>query len=243
MVSCLTSIIGGIFLTSQDSTKEKKTCRNSSIPLGDRIVTRTISLPNIWVVTSNSPLFTWGRSGGPKAYSGWSYAQENFQTGWSRVTSSTGGDSLNEGIFHSQSTQFTIETVQYDVWGWNKKTHAYDIHVGHCPPDSVIGVNWTVFGRVDTPFNGVERRIDNEAFSFNLSIDPSFQNLNVKMSGDNVPQTHFELFDILGRKIGEKAQVEYPAFDYSIASLPSGTYICRMNRNNASLSKLFRILR
>src|SRR5207244_989448 len=135
--------------------------------------------------------------GGGKSRSGWSFDQKNFQSGYSRVIDGSGGDTLNEGIFHSQGRTFTIQTVQYDVWSWD-----YSKHLGHCPPDSLMGVNFTVFGRVDsTHWADVKRTPIEGTNASKVIVDQRKSFLEISFYIPK-PSEHVRLdfYDILGRR-------------------------------------------
>lgn len=211
-----------------------------------RTVTRTVTLPHMWVIdTVSSPLFAWGRSGGIDEKSGWNFSQLNWQTGWSKVTSSTGGDTLNEGIFHSHGTTFTVVTAQYDVWGWNQDSNDYKTYIGHVPDDSLMGVNFSVFGRKDVTFQSVKKEtpIQND----NITVVVSDQMYVRFTSAEDLPIVKLELFDILGKPMFSK---EYGwvgkgknVLSISSHELPSGTYIVRLSGDSFVSSKTFQIIR
>ena len=213
-----------------------------------RPVTKTIALDSIWDVNADAPLFAWGRSGGINEPSGWNMSQENFQTGWSRVTDCTGGNLLNEGIFHSQSTTFTVKTAQYDVWGYDTISRAYTAYLGHCPPDSLMGVNFSVFGRKNLAHNSVNSTADGNSSSI-LEVNPSVDHIEIKyFTEKGIEHPKFEIFDLLGRHItstiqGEHASQGWNTYKLNNLSLPSGSYICRVSGSSFNQSKSFHIVR
>lgn len=209
-----------------------------------RTVTRTVTLPNMWVIdTNNSPLFAWGRSGGLDEKSGWNFSQFNWQTGWSRVVSSTGGDTLNESIFHSQGTTFNVVTAQYDVWAWNQDSNDYKTYVGHVPDDTLMGVNFSVFGRKDVTFQSVKRQLPIRNDNISVTVG---DNLNVDFILDeDISAMNLEVFDILGKFISSK-QIGWTSSGKNRIStpmqhLPSGSYILRLSGDGFVSSKTFQI--
>lgn len=211
-----------------------------------RSISKTISLDSIWDVKSTTPLFAWGRSGSLGEKSGWDFSQFNFQSGYSRVNDGTGGDTLNEGIYHSQNTTFTVVTAQYDVWAWDTTTHAYTDHIGHVPPDSMLGVNFSVFGKLQSSrsdVNQIQPSQKEELVVFvnsdrELVVDYTAPAWNIRSS--------IEIYDILGRLV-----VTYPNSTKvlgrnrfsTFTNLNSGTYVCRINNGTFTKSKSFQIVR
>ena len=105
-----------------------------------REVRGTINLPNWWLINSTHKLYVWGRSG-KGAKSGYSFSTLNYQNGYTRVLSGSGGDNTVDGIYHSDSLHVSVLTYQYDVWNKTGLTH-----IGHMPPDNQLGCNISVFG-------------------------------------------------------------------------------------------------
>ena len=212
-----------------------------------RVITRTDTLPDLWDITDSAPLFAWGRSGGGSTKSGWSSASENFQTGWSRVTNGSGGDSLNEGIFHTNRI-ITTETMQYDVWGY-VDGHGWVKPLGHFPPDSVLGVNYTVFGRVKGAHGSVAAHTENAgSHGIALREDLTSNTLTASFFMDRDREfREIEIFDALGRLV-ESVPIEnviagWNSMSIPSASLNSGMYVCRMYGEGGSQSKLFSMVK
>jgi len=210
-----------------------------------RVVTRTVTLDSIWEINAEAPLFAWGRSGGLDEKSGWSSAQFNWQTGWSRVTSGTGGNAFNEGIFHSHSRMFTVSTIQYDVWAWDKPSKTFSNYIGHVPPDSMMGVNFTVFGRVRPEFSDVEEQKD--AVNSSLSISANSNNIFVRFDApERLVFPKLEVYDILGRLVTVYSDISgnEGLNSFTIpAKLPAGTYIGRLTCQNFVQAKSFQVIR
>ncbi len=158
-----------------------------------------------------------------------------------------GGDTLNEGIFHSDSLTFLIKTAQYDVWAWDKDSNAYKKYVGHCPPDSMMGVNFTIFGRVRVGYSktteGTNIDDGNKIISISHNNDIVIARLLLKSEGQAI---RVEIYDILGRIVGsnENFQSRQDLFDVNckINQQLSGTYICRIIGKDFVLSKTFQII-
>ena len=214
-----------------------------------RSVTRTVTLQNIWDLTdtSHAPLFAWGRGGTIKDKSGWSPSTQNWQTGFSRVVNGYNGDSLNEGIFHSNSVTFKVETEQYDVWGEDSITHKFTVYLGHCPPDSLLGVNFTVYGRVDSTFADVRKPLSVSGDNFRVVYDANSRMMTAhffsRFGEDN---SSIQVFDMLGRRVAMLAIPYIPAGEntYTIpVNRASGAYICTISNAGKRESKRFEIVR
>ncbi|MEO8087602.1 MAG: S8 family serine peptidase [Bacteroidota bacterium] len=215
-----------------------------------RTVSDTVTLPPEWVIDStNSPLFAWGRSGGIGEKSGWSFSQMNWQTGWSRVTDCTGGDTVNEGIFHNQGRTFTVVTAQYDAWGWVDSTANYTNHIGHVPDDSLLGVNFSVFGRKDLTYSGVKtytQASGNE--NLLVSVSPQGDKLIARyFSEREIEHPKLEIYDMLGRFMTSfsesHADQGWNSMTCPIHQLVSGSYICRVSGSGFTQSRRFQILK
>jgi hypothetical protein len=200
--------------------------------------------------TKNENLFAWGRSGGMNEKSGWSLNSINEQAGWSRVISGTGGDSLNESIFHSQSRTFRIITVQYNLWRVKDPFNAFDttgkIMLGNVPPDSMIGMNFSVFGKVKPQYSAVPERPRPIAPRLYVSIDNAQSILTIhNASGQLLRNVSIQMYDLLGRAIGEHQMrsQETPSIAMPISMLPTGTYFCRISTKDFVQSKKFSIVR
>jgi subtilisin family serine protease len=207
-----------------------------------RIVKLSVTLPDVWERDS-IPLFAWGTSGGATSKTGWNVsAPYNFETGWTQVLNGTGWDrdSLNEGIFHNQGTTFVLRTGQ-----WKLTVGSTTMIV---PPDSELGVNFTVFGRLSGT-SGVDIKQP-------LSSDESltiFQNLITRMVTAKfyTDQPHegltLELYDVLGRQVASMPvghiNAGWSKLSYSSANLVSGMYVCRIAGSGYVLSKNFVIVR
>jgi hypothetical protein len=218
-----------------------------------RVDTAIVTIDTLWVVdsTKNENLFAWGRSGGMNEKSGWSFNNTNEQTGWSRVINGTGGDSLNESIFHSQSRTFKIITVQYNLWrAKNPGTDPFDsvgkIVFGNVPPDTMIGLNFSVFGKVKPQYSSVPERPRAIAPKLYLSIDNAQTVLTIhNASGQLLRNVSIQLYDLLGREIGTRQlrSQETLSIPMSILMLPTGTYFCRISTTDFVQSKKFSIVR
>jgi len=214
-----------------------------------RPVTRVVKLDSIWEVDSvNSPLFAWGRSGGIKEKSGWNFSSLNFQTGWSYVMDGTGGDTLNEGIFHSQGTTFQILTAQYEVWAWDSTTSGYTKYLGYVPSDSMMGVNFSVYGRLQRAISDVKSTNGEGNPSMVVSVNPSGDLVMARISTDyEIDRTTVAIYDVLGRLQSSRYEGTVTSGDntitYPISGLPSGTYILRLSGRGFTQSKSFHIIR
>ncbi len=211
-----------------------------------RTVAKRVLLPPMWDTTA--PLYAWGRSGGIGEKSGWSFSQTNWQTGWSRVTSTFGGDSLNESIFQPHNSKFEIITAQYDVWAWNKDSNDYKTYIGHVPDDSLLGVNFTVFGRKDASFSEVRKYTDPQKNELIVSTSTDGDKINCKLYSEvEFLKPRLEIFDILGKEVGVlnlgRIESGWNTFTYPILNLGSGAYICRISGDNCAVSKLFRVIK
>ena len=126
-----------------------------------------------------TPLFAWGRSGGPTAKSGWSMAQQNFQSGFTEVFNGTGdmengisqSGGYQEGIIHNNDTIEAI-TYQYNVWGYDTADGLYDAYLGHCPRDSELGLNFSVFARPKIVSESVAGSVPSSCASLEVLLIP-----------------------------------------------------------------------
>ncbi len=193
-----------------------------------------------------SPLFAWGRSGKMVEKSGWNGGwPTNWQTGWSRVISGTGGNDNNEGIFHSHSRTFSVMTYQYDVWTHNNSAGGPGEYLGHFPPDSMMGVNFSVFGRMRPEFqSGTKLR---KSINSSLSIQSENNNVTVRFIADGKPgMITLEIYDILGRLIASVPAQQLFEGENEIhcqCQLTSGTYVARVFSPNFIQSRSFVITR
>ena len=160
----------------------------------------------------------------------------------------TGGDSNNEGIFHSQSKTFVIQTAQYQVWAQDTVTHQFTDSLGNFPPNSLMGVNFTVFGRFDSVFSSVEKQTPPSSTILNVQVGPRAANLTAYFfTKDGAQDANIEIFDMLGRRVvnNPEGYVE-PGWNQrqlSISSLPSGVYTCKLSGSSISATKKFAIVR
>jgi hypothetical protein len=213
-----------------------------------RTVTHTDTLPNIWDITNAAPLFGWGRSGGMNEKSGWSYALENFQTGWSEITNSTGGDSINEGIFLPHNRIITIRTVQYDVWGYVQGS-GWTNYMGHYPPDSMLGVNYTVFGRVKGAYKEAVKETSELASNNRIVIQSTPTDMLTASFYTDAPIEHLtmDIFDALGRQVASStinhADIGWNKTPISMSELSSGMYVCRISGSNYYQARSFEVVK
>jgi hypothetical protein len=213
-----------------------------------RTVWKTVTLDSMWDISSDAPLFAWGRSGGIGEKSGWNFSQDNWQTGYSRVNDCTGGDTLNEGIFHSQGITFTITTAQYDVWAWSDSTSSYSIHVGLVPDDTMMGVNFSVFGRRNQNYSSVKTQGKSGNETLLVSVSQDGNHINAWYYTDaNIEHPKLEIYDILGRFITsfteQHAEEGWNSMNCPVNQLLSGTYICRISGSGFTKSRSFQIIR
>ena len=207
-------------------------------------VTITVTIPGDWDVTTNTPLFAWGRSGGITNFTGWSDDNPNLQTGWSRVINGTGGDSTNEGIFHSTGRTFEVVTGQYDVWSLD-----YSQYLGHYPPDSDMAVNFTIYGRVDSLHRAAV--IQSEPPTGNgvvLELDQQQSSLNAKFYLPNFEgNLRLDIYDMIGRDVAS-LPIAYCSAGWNqrsmiTTSLPAGSYICRLSGGEQPASARFDLIK
>ncbi len=208
-----------------------------------RMVTTTVTLPDIWDRTDTVPLFAWGRSGGPHAKSGWNLSTVfNFETGWTQVKNGTGwdADSLNEGIFHNGGTTFVLRTGQWRI----EVNGSPDTNPIIVPPDSELGFNFSVFGRTSGP-SGVSS--SHPLTLSDLTISTSGEsNVRIEFVGERDESVQIEFFDVLGRQIGSypyRSVAGWNRASYQLGHIASGTYVCRISGNRTAMSKSFTLVR
>ncbi len=219
-----------------------------------RTVTGQMILPDSFQKTDAVPMFAWGRSGGPNAKSGWSLAQENFQSGFSSVINGTGGSAppgplpggLEEGIFHNNDT-IVVSTIQYQVWGFDTIDHQYDIDLGHCPRDTSLGLNFSVFARPKIVASVAEAANSNGNVFEILNQSGSKSIVARFLLTSPQPNLRIEIYDNLGRLVGAVPRVSgQPGWNESqlpVSSLSSGIYYCRLASEHLTQSKTFSIVR
>jgi hypothetical protein len=198
-----------------------------------RVLTYTFTLPDTLENSDTCPLFVWGRSGGAGQPSGWSFANApNFETGWTKVTNGLGSDpdSLMDGIFAPSSKIIHLETVQYDVYGWVDSTGNYSHYYGHCPPDPLVAVNFSYFGRPKQPASIVQEGSVTGSDSLNVTLNPSGTILANFSTNSGLPNAKIEVLDVLGRVMVEStigyAKAGWNSAQFSSTNFPSGAYFC-----------------
>ncbi|HET6400506.1 MAG TPA: S8 family serine peptidase, partial [Candidatus Kapabacteria bacterium] len=180
-----------------------------------RTVTAKMILPDTLERTDATPMFAWGRSGGPTAKSGWSLAQENFQSGFTEVINGT-GDTANgvsqsggyqEGIFHNNDT-IIAQTYQYQVWGWDTVDGLYDVYLGHCPRDTSLGLNFSVFARPKIVGSGVKELAGQTGNVLEVLLDNATHSVIANYSITSpLRNARIEIYDALGRLVASLPHV------------------------------------
>jgi len=220
-----------------------------------RLVTAQMILPDTFQKSDAVPMFAWGRSGGPSAKSGWSLAQENFQTGFSEVINGTGGDTppgplpggLEEGIFHNNDT-IVVQTVQYDVWGYDTINGQYDIYLGHCPRDTSLGLNFSVFARPKILASSVTAPLRVAGEPLDVLQDDATHSVTAYYSITSpLRNARIEIYDALGRLVASlphvSANIGWNQTVLPASALVNGVYFCRLSGENYSQSKTFTIVK
>jgi hypothetical protein len=220
-----------------------------------RLVTATMVLPDTFEKSEATPMFAWGRGGGPTSKTGWSFDNENFQTGFTSVINGSGGSAppgplpggLEEGIFHNNDT-IEVQTVQYDVYGWDTSNSTYDIYLGHCPQDSSLGMNFSVFARPKIPGESVEQSPTQNGNALEILRDGNNNSAIAYYSVSSpLHNAVIQLYDDLGRLVAFLPHVNaYEGWNQTplpVNSLASGIYLCRVSGENYSESKTFSIVR
>ncbi len=196
--------------------------------------------------SKKNPLFAWGRTGA-HSRSGWSFASTpNFETGWTGMTNTLGGDSAGfvEGIFVQSNGIITMQTVQYDVFAFNPRTGLVDSALGHFPPDSMVGVNYSVYGRTNSPSGVSQSGSQPTSDSLQLTINRTNSTLNVNYclsAGSSSSKVY--LYDAIGREVirvmPERSVVGWNSCPIPITSLPSGMYVCCLSSSGTYRAKAF----
>ena len=210
-----------------------------------RTVDLTVTLPKLWEMSDSAPLFAWGRSGAPSSKTGWNLSHPyNYETGWSQVQNGTGGDTnlINEGIFHNDSTTFVVRTGQWEIT--NDSTHLKQ----HVPPDSLLGVNFSVFGR-QTSFAKVNESTSSpDGVPMTVAMVPSRGIVVANYySASEIVDARIDFFDVLGRLVGSRDLGHQPSgwnrVEYSSGGFSSGMYLCRVSGTGISEAKSFLLIR
>jgi hypothetical protein len=216
------------FPDSVGSIKRRYQLDYTAVNAQFRIVTLSTTLPDVWDRTDSVPLFAWGRSGGPLAKSGWNLSSPfNFETGWTQVLNGTGWDhdSLNEGIFHNGGSTFVLRTGQ-----WKIKVN--DSTFILAPPDSELGMNFTVFGRTSST-SSVAHKSPIIPGELDVSVAKDGA-INIRFFNDKIrDDMNAEFFDILGRPIGSykigRVDAGWNQSSYTSRSMKAGVYMCRLS--------------
>ncbi len=220
-----------------------------------RVITAQMVLPDTFQKTDATPMFAWGRSGGPTAKSGWSFDQTNFQTGFTQVINGSGdtssGSSLSggyqEGIFHNNDT-IIVQTTQYWVWGYDTLDGQYDVDLGYCPRDTSLGLNFSVFARPKILPSAVKEANPQSGDALEVLLDAA---TNTATAYYNVTSplhdARIEIYDDLGRLVAwlprVSANIGENQTQLPVSALASGVYLCRLSGENYSQSKAFSIVK
>ncbi len=216
-----------------------------------RTVTAKMVLPDTLERTDATPMFAWGRSGGQGAKSGWSLAQENFQTGFSEVINGTGGDDTNdsyeEGIFHNNDT-IIVQTYQYWVAGYDTLDGQYDIYLGHCPRDTSLGLNFSVFARPKILNEAVKEESPQSGDALEVLLDAATNTATAYYNITTpIHDARIEIYDDLGQLVAwlprVSANIGKNQMQLPVSALASGVYLCRLSGKNYSQSKAFSIVK
>ncbi len=226
-----------------------------SIMFGYKVRSRALTylyiIPDSLENSDTCPAFVWGRSGGAGNPSGWSFADEpNFETGWTKVINGLGSDpdSLVDGIFAPSNLKITLETAQYDVWGWNDTTDSYSDSLGHWPSDSDVAVNFSYFARVKKASSSVSEETPRSTDFLEVLLDPGTNSVTASYNLlSPLRNARIEVYDDLGRLVASLPHISAnPGWNQSrlpVNSLASGGYLCRLSGANLSLAKSFSIVK
>ncbi|MEN6512282.1 MAG: S8/S53 family peptidase [Chloroherpetonaceae bacterium] len=190
-----------------------------------REVWGTISLPtDKWLINDNTKLYVWGRSGQGTS-SGYSMAEPNYQTGFTRVTTGTGGNGFVAGIIHNQSLDVSVISYQYDLYDSKGK------YMGHIPPDSLLAFNISVFG-LELTTSSVKNDASNNQMSAFLFPNPTNGAFTLAFSLNSPSNVQFQLYNYLGEQIFESETESFPEGlnkkEIDVSSFESGVYYCKL---------------
>lgn len=190
-----------------------------------RQIYTTIILPSNWEVNAYNNLYVWGRSG-QGAISGYSFANPNYQNGYSRVTSGTGGNNLTDGIFHSHSLNVTVISAQYDLYNIAGQ------YIGHIPRDNELALNISVFGKeiINSIYD------NNNIFENNSKayIYPNPADFKIKLVFDLNNETiiNFKICNIFGKVLLEFENEIFSSGintkEINVSNLEQGIYYCKI---------------
>lgn len=213
-----------------------------------RQLTFTVTLPDSLENSDTCPLFVWGRNGGAGQPSGWTFSTTpNYETGWTMVTNGLGGDSLMEGIFAPSDKEITLETAQWDVYGWNDSTGNYTNYLGHFPRDPEVAVNFSYFGRAKKLSSGVREGPSLGNDSMYVTIGSNGIVTANFYTNTGIQGAKIELIDVLGRVMSEStidyAKTGWNSAQLSSINLPSGAYFCAISGDDYLQVKNFVLIK
>lgn len=223
-------IVSPFYWISQGRLKNQEYF-NSEFYLGcqSKTITSIITLPNIFYRNTENKLYVWGRSGRGEPC-GYSLANPNYFTGYTRVTSGTDGDENNDGIIHN-SLDVAVTTYQYRCY---KNLQPPPIPYHYFPYDNFLGFNISVFGKID-PMSSAGTSQSYGELTLQIYPNPieSRATLNIELQ-DAAPLI-VEVYNTLGIKVSEQRKNIMNAgshlFELDLSHLPAGIYFCKASSN------------
>ena len=217
-----------------------KPLASGSYTVKRRTVSATITLPSgRWIVDNDHPLFVWGMGGSPLSSGGYSAANPNYQTNYTRMTSGTGGNGLVDGIIHSHSLQVQVTTFQYEVWDLQGR------YAGLHPSTDQLMHHIGVFGKRIT--TSVQLSDEVETPEIGIFPNPADDVFTVRYAVETPSRVELCLLNTLGQQIVSVSPEVLGRGTYSqeihTASLPPGVYYCRLTLNGVSTVRPVTIVR
>lgn len=238
-----------LFINNIESKDHPKPLRTHLYIVKRREVSSIIHLPpNTWTISDVNKLYVWGR-GDFRYKSGFSIAGvTNYQTNFTQVTSSTGGNGFVDGIIHNQSLDVSVRNYQYDVWLWDWPGTGTRTYIGHVPADNQLGFNIAVFGLPASHGKKsafVDQSQNNLYCEISMYPNPIKDKANLNIFLKKASIVSFSLYDIFGNIVYKTNSLFYNLGSYSqeidLNGFANGIYFCKLLINNTN--QIFKIIK
>ncbi len=133
-------------------------------------------------------------------------------------------------------------------WGYDTADGLYDAYLGHCPRDSELGLNFSVFARPKIVSESVAGSVPSSCASLEVLLDPGTNSATASYNLlSPLRNAQIEVFDDLGRLVATLSHVSanpgWNEMPLPVNSLASGVYLCRLSGSELSLAKSFSIVK
>ncbi len=139
------------------------------------------------------------------------------------VLATTGSSAEKQGVFYAWTVGETaIFTVSNSVVTFSQGFHQPDL----CKPE--------IISAPDLPDN----------FTIEIFPNPTPSRLNIHFSGDALTQFNFQIFNVLGKKIGQNGQVfSDQNFEMDCSNFPPGPYFLKLKTPSGKSVGTFRFVK